>query len=288
MARKQRNNIDYFPHDVRHGKKMFYIREQHGNDGYAIWFILLEELGKAEMHYLDLTDEVELLYLSSQMKVTKDKLVNIINDMSKLGVFVSDLWQEEKILFSMKFVEDISDAYKKRVNDCVANPYELIEFLRSIGRKIGDGLTDKYSKIHQSGHGSTQSKVKKNKVDKSKVDYSKEEKIRLENSVILSRLSEFLKSKLGYRLPSKFFNDSEELYSKAEISINHTLKEYGKEATGDIVFIVLVEVIKNSKFYKDKKYFSIEKLNEYWDSNWSEYKTKFSKFAKNKFDKQPA
>jgi hypothetical protein len=71
MARQERNDVDYFPHPVNHGKKMHYILNKYKNDGYTVWFRLLEELGKADYHYLDLSDEVQIMYLASTFLVTQ-------------------------------------------------------------------------------------------------------------------------------------------------------------------------------------------------------------------------
>ena len=119
MARKERNDIDYFPHSVTHGKKMFYLRSKYGNDGYAVWFMLLENLGKASYHYLDLSDEIELMYLSSELKVSDIVLKEIIESLVKLSEFDKELWEENSILFNEKFIDNISDAYKKRNNKCI-------------------------------------------------------------------------------------------------------------------------------------------------------------------------
>ena len=116
MARPERNNVDYFPHPVTHGKKMFYIRSKFKNDGYAVWFILLEELGSANYHYLDLSDEIQLMYLSSQTMVSEEILLDIINALVKFDEFDKNLW-EHKILFSSKFVSSIEDAYSRRSNN---------------------------------------------------------------------------------------------------------------------------------------------------------------------------
>jgi hypothetical protein len=48
MAREQRTDVDYFPHECNHGRKMYIIEEKFGNDGYATWFKLLEQLGKSK------------------------------------------------------------------------------------------------------------------------------------------------------------------------------------------------------------------------------------------------
>jgi hypothetical protein len=36
---------------MQHGRKMHIIESKYGNNGYAAWFKLLEELGKANNHY---------------------------------------------------------------------------------------------------------------------------------------------------------------------------------------------------------------------------------------------
>lgn len=120
MARPQRNNIDYFPHPVKHGKKMSYIENKYKNDGYAVWMKLLEELGDNDYHYLNLSDEVQIMFLEEKCNVSQELLLKIINDLVKLGEFNKLLWDENNILFNEKFTETIADAYVKRNNNCVS------------------------------------------------------------------------------------------------------------------------------------------------------------------------
>jgi len=174
MARKERNDIDYFPHSVSHGKKMFYLRATYGNDGYAVWFMLLEHLGKASYHYLDLSDDIELMYLSSEFKVSEIVLKEIINSLVKFGEFDAELWNENSILFNEKFVENISDAYKKRNNDCI-NKKSLLLLLEAKGIRKPLKSNPKHLKENLKDYDNTQSKVK----------YSKEEEIK-EKEVVYS------------------------------------------------------------------------------------------------------
>ena len=60
MARPMKRTVEYFPHRVEHHKTMFIIEERYGNDGYALWFKLLERLGATDGHCLDLNDATEL------------------------------------------------------------------------------------------------------------------------------------------------------------------------------------------------------------------------------------
>lgn len=118
MARPERNTVDYFPHILGDGKKMFFIETKYGNDGYATWYKILEKLGSTEHHYLNLNREDELMFLSSKCKVSEEVLLNIINDLSKMDIFDKELWAN-KILWCQTFVDSIEDAYKKRNNNCI-------------------------------------------------------------------------------------------------------------------------------------------------------------------------
>ncbi len=126
MARPQRNSVDYFPHPVSHGKKMSYLEKKYKNDGYATWFKILEELGKADNHYLNLSDEVQMMFLSDRCLVSEEVLINIIEDLIRLREFDKDLWNENSILFNEKFNESIKDAYKKRTNQIISKNSLLI------------------------------------------------------------------------------------------------------------------------------------------------------------------
>jgi len=130
MARQERNSVDYFPHTVTHGRKMFYLRSKYKNDGYAVWFMLIEQLGRTEYHYLDLSDDIQLMYLSSEFMVSEQVLKDIIDILVKFGDFDDDLWNNHKVIFNEKFNQSISDAYKKRNNDCISkeNLYKLLGF----------------------------------------------------------------------------------------------------------------------------------------------------------------
>ena len=119
MARPQRNNVDYFPHECTHGRKMFIIESKYGNDGYAVWFKLLEQIGLAENHYLDLRNPTQLMYLSSLMKVSEETFISILKDLSKIGAINTELYDTHSIIWSDKFIDSIQDAYNRRNNKCM-------------------------------------------------------------------------------------------------------------------------------------------------------------------------
>ena len=120
MARPQRHNVDYFPHYISDGKKMFVIESKFGNDGYATWFKILEILAKTDDHWLDLNDAGNLMFVAAKCKVDEERLLEIIDSITKLGEFDSDVWKQSKVIWSPKLMESLRDAYVKRSNECMS------------------------------------------------------------------------------------------------------------------------------------------------------------------------
>ena len=157
MARPERNNVDYFPFFCEEGKKMFYIEETYGNDGFAVFIKILRELAKAEYHYLNLSNNTTIMFLSAKCKVSKDILQSIINDLVDLEKFDSKLWKENKIIWCQDFIDSIQDAYSKRKNKCITYN-SLLTLLISLGVR-------KQSKLPSKGGENPQSKVEYSKVE---------------------------------------------------------------------------------------------------------------------------
>lgn len=160
MARPERKTVDYFPHYISDGKKMFFIEHKYGNDGYATWFKILESLASTDNHFINLNDSTNIMFLSAKCKIDETKLFDILNDLSRLGEINMQLW-EQKVIYSDKFIESIQDAYSRRNNKCMT--FEgLCEHLSSLCIT----LTPLKAKKTNSN---TQSKVKKIKVNE--IDY---------------------------------------------------------------------------------------------------------------------
>lgn len=144
MARPHRNNVDYFPFYCGEGKKMFYLEETYGNNGFAVFLKLLRELANADYHYLDLSNGKTIMFLSAKCKVTKDILLSIIADLATLEKFDKELWTDNKVIWCQDFVDSIQDAYKKRINECI-NRDELITILEGLGIRKPSKKTNKPS-----------------------------------------------------------------------------------------------------------------------------------------------
>lgn len=165
MARPEKNNVDYFPFFCKEGKSMFYIEQKYGNDGFATWIKILRELAVAEYHYLNLSDEINMMYLSAKCRVDKSVLEIIITDLVKLGQFDAELWELHHVIFSEKFVESVADAYKKRNNSVISKKALLLLLQDKSMRKLDKSMR-KLDKCTSEEDGNTQSKVNKSKVIK--------------------------------------------------------------------------------------------------------------------------
>lgn len=131
MARGQRKDVDYFPHECNHGRKMNIIETRYGNDGYALWFKLLEQLGKANNHYISIADDMNLMFLSSVFRLTDEHTFTILSDLAKLGAIDKFLFEKHKVIYSQKFIDSIQDAYRKRNSSCIT----YTEILEELGVK---------------------------------------------------------------------------------------------------------------------------------------------------------
>lgn len=136
MARPPRYDVDYFPFICNEGKKMFYLEETYGNDGFAVFIKILRELAKTDNHWLNLSQQKTMMFIAAKCKVNIERLNNIINDLVELEKFDKLLWEENKVIWCQDFIDSIQDAYKKRKNKCI-DYNSLLELLDSLGvRKL--------------------------------------------------------------------------------------------------------------------------------------------------------
>lgn len=179
MARPEKNTVAYFPFYCEDGKKMYYLEETYGNDGFATFVKLLRELAKTEYHYLNLNEKTTQMFLASKCKVSKETLISIINDLVDLGKFDAILWNENKIIWCQDFIDSIQDAYEKRKNKCITFD-GLLQLLIGLGVR-------KPQKQPLKGDGNTQIKE----------DKKKEKEIKEDNIPTLNEFLEFSKEKLN-------------------------------------------------------------------------------------------
>ena len=213
MARPERNTVDYFPFMCDEGKKMFYIEENYGNDGFAVFIKLLRELAKTEFHYLDLNNKTTFMFLAAKCKVSKELFERIINDLVELEKLDSELWVDFKVIWCQDFIDSIQDAYKKRSNNCIDKNTLRILLLSKSNPKPSKS-TPKPPKCESEVPVKPQSKVEYNKLKDKKT--------------LLSQVSpdDFTEgnAKLYFTITKGFYDQIKINLEELEVNSNHLAK----------------------------------------------------------------
>jgi hypothetical protein len=113
MARPEKENIDFFSHDVTSGKTLFTLENKFGNDGYAFWFKLLELLGTEKGLFYNCNNDEAWLYMVNRARVDENKAKEILSLLARLDAIDKELW-ECGIIWSQNFVNRLDSLYKRR------------------------------------------------------------------------------------------------------------------------------------------------------------------------------
>ena len=210
MARPQKQGLDYFALDVNMGDEVELIEAEHGMVGFAVLIKMFQKIYK-EGYFYEWNEKNQLLF-SSRSCVDKNKIISIIDDCIKWGIFDSNLYDKYKILTSRRIQEHYVAAVYKRVNVEIIEDYLLIDvYDRSnitLNRVSDDrnGDTTDISDIQ-----STQSKVNKIKVNEIKVYNTIFETYNNQNIIVHRKLTDKIKKAINKALR----NDEEDIILKA-------------------------------------------------------------------------
>lgn len=117
MARKEKYTLDYYPHYAIQGDIVNVIQELYGNDGYAVLHKNYEQFCLRDNQYIDLSNYSTLAVIAAYCKVTKERYLEIVEELVKLDAYDKDFWEQKKILISEKFMENTKEAYSRRKNE---------------------------------------------------------------------------------------------------------------------------------------------------------------------------
>jgi len=126
MPRPRKLTIDYFPHFCVQKKTLFILQQTYGNDGYAFWFKLLEQLGATQGHYIDLRNNGTSEFLQAYTRCDGVSVDNMLTLLAKLGAIDPELWQI-KVIWCQKLVENVADVYVRRQTELPARPSHLLD-----------------------------------------------------------------------------------------------------------------------------------------------------------------
>lgn len=233
MAREQRKDVDYFPHDCMHGRKMHIIESKYGNDGYATWFKILEQLGKANNHYLDVSDDSVLMFLASVCKIDEERMISILNDLSKLGAIDKYLFENYKVIWSKKFNDSIADAYRKRKTTI----FEYGDILAIYDAKnvqttgTNPQTTAGFPEVIRKEE---KSRVKKSKEEKRRVEYTPNGVVDLKNQPTSSKV-DFNKLLIFFNQNRGVLPEVKKMSDVRKTRILNLERKYGKESISNVI-----------------------------------------------------
>lgn len=116
MGRLPKIGIDYFTHDVGAaiGPTLFTVQNSFGNDGYALWFKLLEFMGTKEDLYADFSVVKDWEYFLAIARVDETKAKDILNLLAKIDAIDKELWIKHQIAWSDNFAGRAKPVFDKR------------------------------------------------------------------------------------------------------------------------------------------------------------------------------
>ncbi len=125
MPRPQKNGIDYFPLDVNFfsDPKIKILKARYGVDGIAVYVYLLCEIYRAG-YYLRLNQD-SIYIISDDLKMSAEKVMQIMNFLLERSLLDSTLFQSDKILTSAGIQKRFQLAVKERAKK---NPVEIKGF----------------------------------------------------------------------------------------------------------------------------------------------------------------
>lgn len=122
MGRPRKQTVEYFPHFVADSKTKKILQEKWGNDGYAVWFKLLELLGKSDGHYYNCTKRIDKEYLVSEMKLSESVVDEIIAKLVEMEKIDRELWEKQQIIWCQSLVDNLQEVYSKRTASLPQKP----------------------------------------------------------------------------------------------------------------------------------------------------------------------
>jgi len=120
-GRPYKNSVDYFPHFATGGKTIFILQNRYGNDGYAVWFKLLELLSRTENHYFCVRNASDCEFLGAIMGINTELLERILRTLAECEAIDLELWNH-RIIWCQKLVNNLVTVYQKRKREIPQKP----------------------------------------------------------------------------------------------------------------------------------------------------------------------
>ena len=115
MARTEQNTVLYFPHDSKAstGDTLTILQSRYGNNGYAVWFKILEKLASSDGHYLDMRNPMKWQLFIAYLGVDEITTVEILKLLVEINAIDKELWAS-RVIWCQKLVDNVAEVYKNR------------------------------------------------------------------------------------------------------------------------------------------------------------------------------
>lgn len=169
MPRPQKEGIDYFPLDVNFfsDPKIKILKARYGMDGITLYIYLLCEIYRAG-YYIRYDDDSAYI-LSDDLKMSSDKVKQVLNFLLERSLFNNILFQSDKVLTSAGIQKRFQLAVKERAKK---KQIEVKDFWL-----LEQSETESFIKVNPSLNNSWNNNDNSGKnTDKSQEEYTKESK----------------------------------------------------------------------------------------------------------------
>lgn len=156
---KRKKEIEYFPHLLKESSTIKTLENLYGNDGYAVWYKLLEILGKTEDYQYTAKTKEECIRLLGILNISADKFGKILKTLCDLNAIDKEMWKKERVIYVDNLVKNIA---KMKTTTTINKKTNLIEDKKDKIRYLDYVMLSEeeyYKLIERYGESLTKSKI---------------------------------------------------------------------------------------------------------------------------------
>jgi hypothetical protein len=202
MGRPERHDVDYFPFLVKEGRTLYVLESKYGCTGTGFFTNVLRFLARTPDHHFCIKHPGDRLWFFSKLYCDEEAGIEMLNMMADTGKIDPHLWRKKQVIASEDFLNSISDAYRKRNNNCITiddirEHYRLNDRVNTHTTELtAEETTDEPNLTNISSNNNPQTKVKYSKV-KEKKEYGEFQNVKLTLAEHSKLIEKFGEPKLG-------------------------------------------------------------------------------------------
>ncbi len=113
-----KETADWFPFNCADGRTLTILQQRFQLEGLGFFTSLMMILTKTPRHHLDLSNEVDRIYMYSKIGCNAEKAESMIATMVQTEKLDKRLWEQRKIIYCGDLIESLSTLYSKRTTKC--------------------------------------------------------------------------------------------------------------------------------------------------------------------------